>query len=86
MLGDQDRHALQDIERHLSDEDPAFASRMGGAPESRPLPTILLLSMLLYVALPMAVFFFGRTGAVLTLLLFTLAVLVVLLRRQPAGD
>ncbi|MEV4702813.1 DUF3040 domain-containing protein [Actinoplanes sp. NPDC049316] len=85
MLSDQDRHALQDIERGLAGDDPGFASRMGGPPAERPLPTILLLSMLLYVTLPMVAFLFGRTGAVLTLLLFALAVLIVLVRRLPAA-
>ncbi|UQU61910.1 DUF3040 domain-containing protein [Couchioplanes caeruleus] len=82
MLSDRDRHALRDIERGLAGEDPGFAARMGGPAGERPLPTILLLSMLLYVTLPMVVFFFGRTGAALTLLLFALAVLLVLVRRQ----
>jgi Protein of unknown function (DUF3040) len=82
MLGDQDRHALQDIERGLASDDPAFAARMSAAAEDRPLPTILLLSMMLYVTMPIAVLLFGRTGAVLTLLGFALAVLAALTRRH----
>jgi len=83
MLGDQDRHALQDIERGLATDDPAFAARMSAAAaEDRPLPTILLLSMMLYVTMPIAVLLFGRTGAVLTLLGFALAVLAALTHRH----
>ena len=82
MLGDQDRHALEDIERGLATDDPAFAARMSGAVEERELPVILLLSMVLYVTMPIAVLLFGRTGAVLTLLGFALAVLAALTHRH----
>jgi hypothetical protein len=85
MLSDRDRHALRDIERGLAGDDPGFAARMGGPAAERPLPMILLLSMLLYVTLPLVVFFFGHIGAELTLLVFTLAVLLVLVRRRPGA-
>ena len=82
MLGDQDRHALEDIERGLATEDPGFAARMSGPGDEHPLPVILLLSMVLYVTMPIAVLLFGRTGAVVTLGVFAVAVLGALLRRH----
>lgn len=82
MLGDQDRHALEDIERGLAVDDPGFAARMSGGGEERPLPVILLLSMVLYVTMPIAVLLFGRTGAVVTLVVFAVGVLVALMRRH----
>jgi len=86
MLGDQDRHALEDIERGLALEDPGFADRMRGDAEERRLPVILLLSMMLYVTMPIAVLLFGRAGAVVTLVAFAAAVLLALIRRHRHAD
>lgn len=83
MLDDRDRRALQEIERHLAQHDPALVARLSAPPvAARPFPTLLVLCALLYVALPIMTLLFGRTGAATTAAVFVAVVLLVLLRRR----
>jgi hypothetical protein len=82
MLEEGDRRVLAEIERGLSQQDPAFATRMRTAGEDRPAPTVLALCISLYVSLPMVMLLFGWVASVLTLEAFAVVIAVVLARRR----
>ncbi|GIF19592.1 hypothetical protein BJ973_006637 [Actinoplanes tereljensis] len=82
MLDGRYRQALDDIERHLQDEDPDFAARMSTPVDERPFPTLPILGASLYIALPLVALLFGRTATLLTLSLGATAIAGVLLYRR----
>jgi hypothetical protein len=77
MSGDHEARALHNIEQHLTDEDPEFATRMRG-PETgpRPFPTVFALCVLLYICLPIEALLFGWISALVTLAVVTGAVII----------
>jgi hypothetical protein len=83
MLDEQERRALREIELGLSRHDPEFASRMRDG-EDRRFPTVLALSVSLYIVLPMVTLLFGWVAAVIVLDIFAVLVMVALFRRR--GD
>ncbi|WP_433719134.1 DUF3040 domain-containing protein [Actinoplanes sp. CA-051413] len=84
MLDDRERRVLAEIERGLSRQDAAFASRMRTAGEDRPAPTVLALCISLYISLPMVMLLFGWVAAVFTLEAFAVVIAVVLARRRSS--
>jgi hypothetical protein len=86
MLDEQERRTLQEIERGLSRQDPSFAARMREGEERR-FPTVLALSVSLFILLPTVALLFGWVAAVVTLDVFAAALAVVLYRhrRERAG-
>jgi NADH:ubiquinone oxidoreductase subunit 3 (subunit A) len=86
MLDGQARSALDDIERHLTRQDPAFAQRLrAGVPASTySFPTVFILCVLLFLTLPIVTLLFGWAGTTVTLHLFALSIVVVLVRRRMA--
>lgn len=84
-MDDPVQRALQDIERHLARDDPAFVARMRGERRELPrFPTIAALCTTLYILLPLVMLLFGWPVVVGMIDAFAVVIAAVLIRRHRA--
>ena len=72
MLNDDDARVLRELERQLSLRDPRHC----------PFPTVPVLCVLLFLAVPMVSLLFGGAGLLVTCAVFAISVSTVLFRRS----
>ncbi|MGC5032208.1 DUF3040 domain-containing protein [Micromonospora sp. DT229] len=83
MLSKEDQRRFDQITRNLRESDPAFFARLDNRARGRRGRWLLLLTILLWAALPATTVAFGRlTGAIFAAVLLTNAVLMWRFRRR----
>ncbi|PMR60913.1 hypothetical protein C1A38_11670 [Verrucosispora sp. ts21] len=83
MLSKEDQRRFEQITRNLRESDPAFFARLDNRAKGRRARWLLLLTILLWAALPAATVAFGRlTGAIFAVVLLTNAVLMWRFRQR----
>jgi hypothetical protein len=75
MLDDRESRALEELERHLANQDPAFAARMRGTGSRRRFPAVSTLALVLLLVAPAIGLLFG--GKVLLLIVIVIGGYVV---------
>ncbi|MEU6023634.1 DUF3040 domain-containing protein [Micromonospora sp. NPDC048871] len=83
MLSKEDQRRFDQITRNLRESDPAFFARLDNRARGRRGRWLLLLTILLWAALPATTVAFGRlTGAIFAAVLLTNAALMWRFRRR----
>ena len=78
MLEEKDRRVLADIERRLCATDPAFARRMRSGAAGCSFPTVSVVCVLVFLALPFVGLFLGPRAALIAIDVTTIVVMTIM--------
>ncbi len=82
MLEEKDRRELADIEQRLCAADPAFARRMSSTSLPCPFPTVSVLCVGAFLALPFVGLFLGPVAALVAVNVAAALVTTILVARR----
>jgi hypothetical protein len=81
-LDHDDRRRLNEIEHHLTLEDPAFVTRMRIRDGGRPFPTVGVLCASYYVLAPIVMVLGGPRAGLVATIAFAASIAVILVHRR----